>query len=274
MKAPSFHTTVTNNSLSSCLISQVPVRMVERDNSWSSTLAVDNDNYNNENDLKSSNRNNKNKEALHNNGMKKNKNGYILRNVKFNERANVYVEDYYDSDSEPCSDQEHEQENVVNACWYNDDDYKEFHWNTNFGIGHFTGLEVQMKQKGECGFTSVIKEVYSLCCGSVDDGDESQGAIAMEVLQEDDYNVFYGLYEDDFNLLSIGIEKYIIREIVAGKRERREKLMHWVEELQDQFEWENEDDLTETLRQISEDISRPSRMFSHCLAFAQFQSSC
>eukprot|EP00527_Entomoneis_sp_CCMP2396_P001399 CAMPEP_0198138220 /NCGR_PEP_ID=MMETSP1443-20131203/1646_1 /TAXON_ID=186043 /ORGANISM="Entomoneis sp., Strain CCMP2396" /LENGTH=155 /DNA_ID=CAMNT_0043799907 /DNA_START=171 /DNA_END=636 /DNA_ORIENTATION=- len=155
MKAPMFHTTATNNSLSSCLISQVPNRMVELNNSWSSTLTVDNDDYNNENDLKSSNGNNKNTEALHNDGMKKNKNGHISHHVKFNEDpANAYLEDYYNS--EYCSREEQEQENVVDSCWYNDDDYKDFLFNTNFVVGHFIGLDVQLKQKGECGFTSVI----------------------------------------------------------------------------------------------------------------------
>ena len=168
--------------------------------------------------------------------------------------------------------------------WYTKEDYVEFDQDIDFILQSFHDFQHNLQVRGEDdpdSFAPVLSDVYYLCCDihlereqdfmkllSVSDDDTSD-----DEPQEESYaslgSVLRNLYQDDeFNLLLIGLEKYLVESIVQGRRDRRVTILRWIQELQKQ-DWRSPDELAQALRQVSLEVSRPARLLAQCLAQAQ-----
>ena len=171
--------------------------------------------------------------------------------------------------------------------WYTKEDYVEFDQDIDFILQSFHDFQHNLQVRGEDdpdSFAPVLSDVYYLCCDVhlereqdfmklLSMSDEDDDVSSDDEPQEESYaslgSVLRHLYQDDeFNLLLIGLEKYLVESIVQGRRDRRVTILRWIQELQKQ-DWQSPDELAQALRQVSVEVSRPARLLAQCLAQAQ-----
>jgi hypothetical protein len=163
--------------------------------------------------------------------------------------------------------------------WYTAQDFGQFKEST-----YLYADTVRASEKhcggGPCSYERVIKRVYLACCGQEEQAtqDSSDTASCDELLLPLSLSRNLNRWMSSSSAVNrLGMERLIVRQIRKDRSERRKQVVRAVLEIQalehmNQVVY-NYTHVSEQMRLASQSLSRPSRLFSMCMAQAQQASS-